>query len=158
MNPCLGKTLTASVAPRNWWRSSLRFISLSNQQKHKRIRQRHRRANQRSSNTYRNRTIASIDRFLRSKGSRFLIAAVVALISAQLIHPHLILVLVPVAACLTLLSSRNSETKKRGDVGDPPVSSLLGPNLDASLQSRHINFKEEIRSKSRGQNDEQQKK
>lgn len=125
---------------------------------HKRIRQRHRRANQRISDSHGNKEIASINRFLRSKGSRFLIAAVVALITAQLIHPHLMLALLPVAACLTLLSGRNLKTKKRGDVGDPPMSSSPGPNPDASLQSRHINPTESISSKSTGQNDEKQKK
>ena len=131
---------------------------MSNQNKYKRIRKRHRRANQGRLNSYGNRKIASIDGFLRRKGSRFLIAAVVAVISAQLIHPHLMLALLPVAVCLTLLSGRNLKTKKRGDVGDPPMSSSLGPNPDASLQSRHTNPTESISSKSTGQNDEKQKK
>lgn len=94
---------------------------------------------------------SALDRVAKGKATRFLTAVFVALASALLIDPHLLVVLLPVAACIALLICQKSRRpKKRRDVGDPSMSSSFGPNLDGCQQSRQFNSIETFRRKATG--------
>lgn len=70
----------------------------------------------------RNKKTSALDRVTKVKATRIITAGLVALTSALLIDPHLLVVLLPVAACIALLICQKSRRpKKRRDVGDPPA-------------------------------------
>lgn len=99
----------------------------------------------------RNKKTSALDRVTKVKATRIITAGLVALTSALLIDPHLLVVLLPVAACIALLICQKSRRpKKRRDVGDPSMSSSLGPNLDSCQQSRQFNSIETFRRKATG--------
>ena len=117
------------------------------QRRRKRLRRRYRH----EIDMVRNKKTSALDRVTKVKATRIITAGLVALTSALLIDPHLLVVLLPVAACIALLICQKSRRpKKRRDVGDPSMSSSLGPNLDGCQQSRQLNSIETFRRKATG--------